>query len=173
MELFVSLLLLTEYDMKGPPRSNNNPKSIYDTKRQSASNVKKKDNSLPADYVPGDDDVICGRGKECMDHIGNMKFRTLVKEKLDRYSSASNKTEKSLIIMETINEVREQSPFGGFIRRDNKTGTYFEAGDFIAVSLSLFLDWLFDMIVMYFPTMLIYALSLVFILLSHKQQNLF
>jgi hypothetical protein len=114
--------------MKGPPKSTDK-KPPYDPKLD-YNFARKKDKSLPAGYVPRDDDVICGRGKDCSDHIGNVKFRALVKEKLNRYANAANKTEKSLIIMETINEVRL---VGRFIRKETGLASFIDAGDFIAV----------------------------------------
>jgi hypothetical protein len=128
--------------MKGPPKGSG--QSAFDAAKLDPSSAKSKDKSLPVGYVPGDGDVICGRGKECIDHIGNIKFRALVEGKLDRYASATNKNEKSVIIMETVNEVRGNRNFGGFVRKDLLTGSFFEAGDFVAVSFHS-LNFLFDL----------------------------
>jgi hypothetical protein len=120
--------------MKRAPKSST-AKATFGTPGIASVPHQRQGKALPIGYVPGDGDVICGRGKECIDHIGNMRLRTLVEEKLDQYANASNKNEKSLIIMDTINKIRENSPLGGFIKKDLLSGIFFEVGDFVAVSL--------------------------------------
>lgn len=90
---------------------------------------------LPNEFVPGEDDVYCGRGSECFNHEGNQRFRSLVSTKLDEYSNAFSKYEKSRIIDIVINTIRQRSPNGGFVKKDYTTGRYHEVGDFIAVSV--------------------------------------
>jgi hypothetical protein len=53
---------------------------------------------LPEDFTPGDDDVICGRGKKCYKHIGNERFRHRVHLMLDEYRQAKNKLDKSNVL---------------------------------------------------------------------------
>jgi hypothetical protein len=89
---------------------------------------------LPEDFVLSSCDVLCGRGSHCFNHEGNRKFRKLVASRLQRYSSASTKHDKTQIICEIIDQVREDSPSGGFVKRDLETGRYYEVGDFHAVS---------------------------------------
>jgi hypothetical protein len=93
---------------------------------------------LPEDFVLSSCDVLCGRGSHCFNHEGNRKFRKLVSLRLQRYSSASTKHDKTQIICEIIDQVREDSPSGGFVKRDLETGRYYEVGDFHAVSCTLF-----------------------------------
>jgi hypothetical protein len=89
---------------------------------------------LHPDFIPGDHDVMCGRGSKCYNHPGNKMFRRLVEANLQRYSDALTKHSKTSIIYEIINYVRQCSPNGGFVKLDLLTGRYTEVGDFCAVS---------------------------------------
>lgn len=87
---------------------------------------------LPFGYVLGEYDVICGRGSTCFNHIGNQRFRKMVADSLDEYSGAAAKLEKTYIICDIVHRVRQQSPNGGFVKKDPLTGGFFEVGDFLA-----------------------------------------
>lgn len=86
---------------------------------------------LPANFEPGQDDVICGRGKKCYNHIGNERFRLRVLTYLEEYSAAKSKLEKSGVLSKVVDAVRQQSPDGGFVKQDEK-GNWHEVGDFLA-----------------------------------------
>jgi hypothetical protein len=88
---------------------------------------------LPIGYKLGDDDVICGRGSRCFNHTGNKKFRTIVEKYLHQYSTTNCKFDKTSIICDIVAIVRKNSPNGGFVKKDPKTGRYYEVGDFLAV----------------------------------------
>ena len=92
---------------------------------------------LPAGYKLGDNDVYCGRGSLCFNHIGNRRFRMIVSANLGRYSSALTKTDKTSIIYEVVDYIRSTSPHGGFVKKDIESGRYYEVGDFLAVSFAL------------------------------------
>ena len=77
---------------------------------------------LPESYEPGPDDVICGRGKKCYNHVGNERFR---------HSRAKSKLDKSAVLSKVVYEVRQHSPEGGFVKQDSN-GVWFEVGDFLA-----------------------------------------
>jgi hypothetical protein len=79
--------------------------------------------SLPADFTPGEYDVICGRGIRAFNHIGNYNFRKLVESRLVEYSHVASKLEKSYMISEIVDEVRQRSP-PGFVKRDAKNGRW-------------------------------------------------
>jgi hypothetical protein len=96
-----------------------------------AHNVKQ----LPEDYQLGEHDVICGRGRKCFQHSGNQRFRKLVADMLPKYSESPSKLDKTFIICDVVNRVRENSPNGGFVKKDPMSGRYFEVGDFLAVSV--------------------------------------
>mmetsp|Transcript_3575 Transcript_3575/g.7135 ORF Transcript_3575/g.7135 Transcript_3575/m.7135 type:complete len:380 (-) Transcript_3575:17-1156(-) len=86
---------------------------------------------LPEDFQPNEDDVICGRGKKCYAHIGNDRFRLRVIGMLDEYRKAKSKLDKSKVLSDVVEQVRGNSPRGGFVKQDSK-GRWFEVGDFLA-----------------------------------------
>jgi len=87
----------------------------------------KKRNILPEDFEPNEHSVLCGRGNEYTNFVGNQWFRTLVTERLQRYSQARSRAEKSNIVQEVFNEVRNSG--GIFARFDQKEGVWFEVRD--------------------------------------------
>lgn len=88
---------------------------------------------FPIDFTPGAEDVIIAKGKKYSKHYGNLKLRTMIVSKLENYVNAQTKSEKSFILMEMINTVRESSPWGGgFVRQDKETGRWLEADDVLA-----------------------------------------
>jgi hypothetical protein len=93
---------------------------------------------LPKGYKLGDNDVYCGRGRKCTYHIGNRRFRNIIVANLSRYNTATTRSEKSLIIYEIVDYIRSlcvATGHGiGFVKRDHRSGIYYEAGDMIAVS---------------------------------------
>ena len=113
--------------------NNQNDNSIRLAKGMAAHNMRE----LPPDYQLGDNDVICGRGRKCFNHIGNQRFREMVLDLLEKYSDSSSKLDKSYIICDVVNRIRKSSPLGGFVKKDAQTGRYFEVGDFLAVSFFL------------------------------------
>jgi hypothetical protein len=84
-------------------------------------------NPLPLDFVPGERDVICGRGRNARDHPGNVAFRKFIEKEVERYVTADSKTDKSIIVLEIVKSVRAQSPGGGFVKR-RENGQWFEVG---------------------------------------------
>lgn len=87
---------------------------------------------LPEDFVPGDNDVICGRGRKIFMHPGNERFRLMVSECLEEYSNTVTKLEKSYILCDIVAQVRANAPNGGFVKKDSKDGRWYEVGDFLA-----------------------------------------
>lgn len=85
---------------------------------------------LSPTYTVSPFDVICARGKMALNHSGNRRFRVIVKMHLERYSKAANKFEKSLIVSQVVDSVRESSPGGGFIKEAR--GRWYEVGDHVA-----------------------------------------
>lgn len=81
---------------------------------------------LPEGFEPGPNDVICGRGRNIWNSIGNMNFRRKVESRVNEYSNAATKLDKSAILSSIVAEIREGSPNGGFVRKDTKTGQWFE-----------------------------------------------
>ena len=90
--------------------------------------------TIPFGYVPCEDDVICGRGAECFNHIGNKRFRQMVDDNLDLYRRSKSKFEKSIVICKIVNSILNKSPVGGFLKKDMMTGQYIKISHFTAVS---------------------------------------
>lgn len=74
---------------------------------------------LPDAFAPSSLDVVVGTGREAKLHPGNGHFLELLqREYLEKYSNAKCKLEKTLIISEIVNDVRERSPtHTGFVKR--------------------------------------------------------
>jgi len=87
---------------------------------------------LPKEFKPGFNDVLIGRGKRCYEHSGNKSFLILVASRLDEYSAATSKMEKSKILASAVSEIQKRSPYGGFIKKDSETGLWFKVGEFLA-----------------------------------------
>lgn len=96
---------------------------------------------LPSDFVVSPYTVLCGRGKECFESVGNRRFRVLVQCQLHRYSQADSKRAKSQIVSEIVEMVR--SAGGAFVKE--KQGCWYEVGDVVAREKvgALFRDCLF------------------------------
>jgi hypothetical protein len=69
--------------------------------------------------------VVCGRGKDSFNHVGNRRFRILASMFIGRYSEADNKTAKSAIVSEIIAVIRQAG--GDFCK--NTRGAWFQVGD--------------------------------------------
>jgi hypothetical protein len=92
----------------------------------SASSSKK--GKLQDDFQPSEYSVLCGRGKDSFNHVGNSRFRILVGMFTERYSQANNRTAKSAIVSEIVNMIRQAG--GNFCQF--KRGAWFEVGDIYA-----------------------------------------
>jgi hypothetical protein len=115
-------------------------------------------NQLPEYYTPGDRDVVIGKGKKYFFHKGesvvgvstcsyrclydietnfpmhgsvpqgNAMLRDLVASMLDEYALAKTKLEKSLIISDAAERVRQN---GNFVKRDTRTNKWVLAEDLL------------------------------------------
>jgi len=63
----------------------------------------------------GDLDILCGRDKEAFRHVGNRRFRHVVKLNLVPYARAKGRQDKSAVILSVIEQVREMG--GRFVKR--------------------------------------------------------
>lgn len=97
---------------------------------------------LPADYEPTQFSVICGRGKGSYQSDGNVNFRALVKANLARYKEAPGRLEKSFIVSEVLNMIRESCPVGAFVKYEK--GRWWDLDDAVCREKvgSLFRDFL-------------------------------
>jgi len=106
------------YDKKGEKLS---------SERKSAASSMRK---LPSTFSPGPLDVICARGATVYCHLGNRRYRDIIKMNLKQYSEAKSKMEKSRIVSIVLATIRRASPEGGFIKEES--GSWYEVGDSIA-----------------------------------------
>jgi hypothetical protein len=86
-------------------------------------------------YQLWDDDVYCGRGTQCYNHIGNQRFRSIIKQNLELYFNSPTRYDKSAIIDEIIHIVENKCfPHGGlgFVKKDTKTGQYYQLSHYLA-----------------------------------------
>mmetsp|Transcript_16786 Transcript_16786/g.25369 ORF Transcript_16786/g.25369 Transcript_16786/m.25369 type:complete len:264 (+) Transcript_16786:154-945(+) len=67
---------------------------------------------------PRPDDVLCGRGKACFDHVGNDSFRLLIAQHVDSYENAPSKKAKMDVIMQVVDVVVSRG--GRFLLKNNK-----------------------------------------------------
>eukprot|EP00977_Amphora_coffeiformis_P026882 scaffold31414_cov183-Amphora_coffeaeformis.AAC.1 len=87
---------------------------------------------LPKGYEPQQFDVLCGRGRKCYFHTGNEYFRQVVVSMIPNYNSATSKIEKGYILSVIVQKIRDRAGIGGFIKKDNTNGQWYEVGDFLA-----------------------------------------
>lgn len=72
--------------------------------------------------------TVCGRGGGSNNHPGNEAFRVLVNDVKIMYVNCS-KREKPLIARRIVEAVRNQTPPGRFLQKDNETGLWNDIGD--------------------------------------------
>ncbi|CAB9514805.1 Nitrilase family, member 2 [Seminavis robusta] len=87
---------------------------------------------LPAGWVPDKWSVVCGRGREPFEHVGNRRLRVLVDCHMEKYEKATTKMKKSTIVTSIVEAVRNGSEVGGFVKRNPVNGQWFEVGDALA-----------------------------------------
>jgi hypothetical protein len=80
---------------------------------------------LPHHYVPSKYCVLCGRGREYFNAIGNRRFRVLIGIYLEKYKEAPNRLVKGQIVSEIVDTVRGSG--GRFAKLDD--GQWWEIGD--------------------------------------------
>jgi hypothetical protein len=88
----------------------------------------KTEAQLSVDFQPSDYSVLCSRGKDSDNHIGNRRFRELTSTYVERYSQAVSKAAKSVIVSEIITAIHKAG--GSFCK--HKRGAWFELGEHYA-----------------------------------------
>jgi hypothetical protein len=89
---------------------------------------KPKRSQLGDDFTPSRFSVICGRGKDSYDHVGNHHFRELASMFVARYSRASSKADKSEIVSDMVGIIHQAD--GIFCKFEK--GAWFKVGDHYA-----------------------------------------
>jgi hypothetical protein len=107
-------------DKKRHRSSNQTKRASYHDTSTNEKNMSDMALVLPSDYIPSSLDVIVGTGREPKNHQGNINFRETLKGYIGRYSNSQFKLDKTLIISEIVQAVRETSPTKtGFVKKVN------------------------------------------------------
>ena len=86
---------------------------------------------LPSTFRPGLYDVICGRGKDVLQHPGNCRYRELINSSLRKYVESNSKLEKTLLVTSIVKLVEDaSSEGGGFIKKVN--GVWYKVSEWYA-----------------------------------------
>ena len=99
--------------------------SSKESKRHSCGGVRPR-TQLGPDFIPSEYDVICARGKDAWNHLGNKNFRALIQEWTEAYSKTESKTQRTGIVSNIIQSVRSLGT--GFVKREDD-GEWIEVGD--------------------------------------------
>merc|ERR1719284_352951 len=92
-----------------------------------AMKIPNRTTSISSTYPdPGPFDVICARGKKAANHPGNIFFRSLVAKATEKYSKVESKLQRSMIVTEIVDAVREKG--NGFLRQTAQ-GEWIECSD--------------------------------------------
>jgi hypothetical protein len=83
---------------------------------------------LPANFIPTESTVICGRGKACTTSIGNRRLKSIINSFLKPYSKAKNKLDKSIIVSSIVGAIKLRG--GNFVK--NEDGIWWEVDDAFA-----------------------------------------
>jgi hypothetical protein len=67
---------------------------------------------LPNTFMPGNFDVICAKGSNARNHMGN---RQNIKEHAEAYGVADSKVVKAMVVSSVVDWIRRLSPDGGFV----------------------------------------------------------
>mmetsp|Transcript_24423 Transcript_24423/g.56907 ORF Transcript_24423/g.56907 Transcript_24423/m.56907 type:complete len:262 (+) Transcript_24423:101-886(+) len=87
-------------------------------------------NFMPEGYEPGKYDVLCGRGKSALNHVGNRRFRTIVAVNLENYLALKSRSDKTHLAMRIVLAVRDAG--GQFLKQDPLTQRLYDIGDKMA-----------------------------------------
>jgi hypothetical protein len=74
---------------------------------QSQPDIEKSQPEVKGNFQLSDFSVVCGRGRDSFNHIGNRRFRILASMHIERYSRANSKVAKTVIVSEIIEVIRQ------------------------------------------------------------------
>jgi hypothetical protein len=92
--------------------------------------------STNLNYMPGENDVVCGSRRAYHFHRGNQFFYRLIEMTMVEYGAVS-RNEKSEIITRIVCFIRNRSPTGGFVQKDPLSKKFIEVDDHQAVSVDI------------------------------------
>lgn len=78
--------------------------------------------------TPTSNDVLLGRGAAVNNHIGNINFREMVKNKQEKYVTSITNIQKQIVTLEILQQIEGLNPPGRFIAQDSKTGLWHDVG---------------------------------------------
>jgi hypothetical protein len=99
------------------------PQTLKDLAFSSSINATKT--KLPDAFQPNSYTVLCGRGKDHYNWVGNRRFRVIVNMNLERYSSARTKAEKTRIVMDVVELIHDS---GGTFAKRQVNGDWYDIG---------------------------------------------
>lgn len=70
------------------------------TKSDASSSSSSVPSKCSAIDKPETSDILCGRNKDSFNHLGNQRFRAVLREKVPMYANARSRTEKSALILQ-------------------------------------------------------------------------
>jgi hypothetical protein len=106
------------YDMRTSPQHANN---VVSGTVSSSSELNLSQSHGVSVSTINDNDVLCGRGGTTNQHIGNRKFRTLVKQHQRSYLKCKKK-EKPAVASKIVKMIREMNPPGRFLKQVKSDG---------------------------------------------------
>jgi hypothetical protein len=117
-----------EGDQSAPPTLKNSaimdpPQSLKEIALSSSISAAKT--KLPDTFAPNSYTVLCGRGKDHYNWVGNRRFRVIVNMNLERYSCARTKAEKTRIVMDVVELIHES---GGTFAKRHVNGEWYDIG---------------------------------------------
>ncbi|CAB9524535.1 Nitrilase family, member 2 [Seminavis robusta] len=71
---------------------------------------------LPVDFQPTDFTVLCGKGNDNYNAPGNRRFRVTISMFTEEYINATDRQEKSDLVLRVMDLVRQASPVGAFVK---------------------------------------------------------
>ena len=98
--------------------------------KNGSSNNKTKMYPLPLDFMPRTNDVICAKGNDAKEHIGNIKFRHMINELSESYGKATSRHQKTAIVNQIMDSIHNND--GAFIRYDGHDGCWYEVSEPLA-----------------------------------------
>ena len=84
----------------------------------------------PSSREPTEDDVLCGRGRDCYKHLGNQVFRSVIDANLKLYMETGTKHERGTVVTSIVDRIRKAG--SSFLRFDAEHQTWIELPEYEA-----------------------------------------
>jgi hypothetical protein len=83
-----------------------------------------KQGQLPEDYKPSVTDILCGRGRACLEHSGNKIFSEVVRANAQKYIEAPKRVDKGIVVSSVVDSIKASGI--RFIKQDKHSKLYYE-----------------------------------------------